>query len=142
MSARTILSIAILSLSLSTAASAQQLGMTDAQIAKAKQEAAAEEGRIQAKLAWLDQQLAKEDVVLRQKLKRAEDLRTAGIKNDDSKQIREAEALEQKAFDFYEKRLAVLEEKSADLSKAEKKAPTKKKAQPRSSNRFLRLFGN
>lgn len=117
-------------------------------VAQQKRLAEAEEKRVQGNLNWLEQQIAKEEKVLRHRLKQAEGIRAAGIKSENNTQMKQAAAIEQNAFDAYSKRVAILEKTTAkavsvDQAKAAanaKKAAAKKSAPKKSSPRLFRLF--
>jgi hypothetical protein len=112
--------------------------------AEQQRHVAAEEKRVQGRLDWMEQQIAKEERVLNQGLKRAAALRAAGIKSNNEKQIKQALAIETHAFEIYSKRIATFEKSAAKADKAQvaanKSKKAKKKPQPKSSPRRFRLF--
>jgi DNA gyrase/topoisomerase IV subunit A len=148
MTARILLTVALIAASTSPlfAQGVKPAANQAAAVAQQQQQrlAAAEEKRIQNQLNWLEQQIAKEEKVLRHRLKQAEAIRAAGIKAENNQRIKEAGTIEKNAFDAYSKRIAILEKTTAKAvqtnKNSEKKDSQAKNKASKSSPRLFRLF--
>jgi hypothetical protein len=146
MTARILLTVALIAASTSPlfAQGVKPAANQAAAVAQQQRLAAAEEKRIQNQLNWLEQQIAKEEKVLRHRLKQAEAIRAAGIKAENNQRIKEAGTIEKNAFDAYSKRIAILEKTTAKAvqtnKNSEKKDSQAKNKASKSSPRLFRLF--
>jgi hypothetical protein len=113
MSAQFRIAMTIVFASLAGSANAQFRTPTPANAAQHKRSSIDADKQVQGRLVWLEQQIAREQKVLVQQLRRAEAIRATALKSFNIKQLDEAEAIEQRAFSTYARRIATLEKTAA-----------------------------